>query len=585
MFLRDVVFAQLKCKRLLFCQKACFLKLDRLTCFSSSVNPYFKGKVDFIMNERKIMWKSNCMLGIMLFSAISCVCIVQGDSRTFFRPRSAIEDVSLFLGLNNYNLYSKFYAPHESNCEQDNQTVFIAAGAFYQKSTKGEKLARYFLPNNKSCASIKEDGSGDIGSLWFELIAPGKSLYDSTFTLRPERSIVGAYFNYHQFFCCNQRLWLDVKMAAYQAKHKLRPCENVSTGPGIVPGISNALDYLSSDTLCFGKIGNCTSKVTGFDDIEVKLGYEVYTCDRSQISLYASGLIPSANKARPHARHLFEAIVGRGHGGVGGGFNGGINFWDCGDSSLALMADFSYQYLFKRCECRSFDLCANGDWSRYLKVINNNTPPLDDMTIYMDRISPTLNTMTDSRPAINYLTQSTEVTLRSVIDFWTALHYQHCNWNIELGYNLWWRQSEKVCIKRRDGDLGVGIFNLNNTPPAPTYVYSTDIQTPGTASTATISQSRTLNGTGTNNVLTDLAITPASNGIALPTFIQLNTANFNLTSASHPSCLTNKIYGALSYDIRRSCVPFNVGLGGSYEFADRKALSQWGVWGNFQVMF
>lgn len=537
------------------------------------------------MNERKMRRKRYLMLVSIVVSVLSTVFIVRGESRTFLRPRSAIEDVSLFLGLNNYNIYSKFYAPHNCTDDEKAPTVFIAAGPFFEKSTNGKQLAKYFLPSNKSCVSIKENGSGDIGSLWFELIAPDNNLYASTFSLRPERSVVGGYLNYHQNFCCDRRLWLDITLAAYEARHKLKAQENVTSGPGIVPGVSNALDYLSSDEFCYGKISNCTSKVSGFDDIEIKLGYEVYTGDNGQLSLYASGLLPTANKARPHQKQLFEAVVGRGHGAIGAGFNGGINFLHCEHSSLALMADFSCQYLFKRDEKRSFDLCGNGDWSRYLKVIHNNTPPFNDMEIYMMRIEPTPNTMTNSRPAVNYLTKSAGVTPGSVIDFWTALHYQQYDWHIEGGYNLWWKQAEKICLKNRRCDLGVGIFNLNNTPPAPTYSYSNDIQTPGTASTANISQSRTLNGTGTNDVVTDMNEILASYGITRALFIPLHVSDFNPQSAAQPSCLTNKIYGAFAYDVHRCRVPFNVGLGGSFEFARRNALQQWGVWGNFQFIF
>ncbi len=546
------------------------------------------------MDERKIMRKRCFILASILFSQISIGFIALGTSRTFLRPRSAIEDVSLYLALNNYNIYGTFYNP---NCAHDEkaQTIFIAAGIFGQQSTNGEQLGEYFLPNNKSSISIKEDGSGDVGSLWLELIAADSNLYSSTFTLRPERTIVGAYFNYHQNFCYDQRLWLDLKLATYEAMHKLKAQETVIVGPGIVPGVSNALDYLSSDEFNYGKISNCTSKVFGFDDIEIKLGYEFFTCNNAQLSLYASGLIPTANKFQSHEKQLFGAVVGRGHGALGVGSNTGINFWDCGHSSLTLMADFSYQYLFKRNEERSFDLANNGDWSRYLKVISNNTPPLEDMEIYMMRIEPTPNTMTNTRPAINYSTQSVGVTPGSIINLWAALHYQHCNWHVECGYNLWWKQSEKISFDQAASDPGVGIFNLNNTPPAQTYTYSTTLQTPGTASTANISQSRTLNGTspygpgfngaGPNDVVTDMEEIPGTNGIMRPLFVPITLSNFNRESATQPSCLTNKLYLACSYDVDNCRVPFNVGLGGSFEFAHRNAVQQWGLWGNIQVLF
>lgn len=106
------------------------------------------------MNERMMIKKRNGMQLGILFSLLCTVCIANGESRTFLRPRSAIEDVSLYLGLNNYNIYRTFYGPQNDN--EKTETIFIAAGLFFEKSTNGDKLAEYFLPNNKSCVSIKK---------------------------------------------------------------------------------------------------------------------------------------------------------------------------------------------------------------------------------------------------------------------------------------------------------------------------------------------------------------------------------------------------------------------------------------------
>ena len=85
------------------------------------------------MNERKMRRKRYLMLAGIVVSVLSTVFIVHGESRTFLRPRSAIEDVSLFLGLNNYNIYSKFYAPH--NCTDDKKhQQFLLPQVYFLKN-------------------------------------------------------------------------------------------------------------------------------------------------------------------------------------------------------------------------------------------------------------------------------------------------------------------------------------------------------------------------------------------------------------------------------------------------------------------
>ena len=476
-------------------------------------------------------------------------CAGETGSKSFFRPRSVIEDVTFYLGLSNYNNYKKYFSC-ENTPEAEPSNIHLYRGMYYEQSRNGKDLAKYFLPNNQTSVTIKEDGTGDIGSLWLKLIAPNDDLYDSVLSLCPSRNILGSFVNYRQDFVCINGLWLDIKFAIYFAEHELHPKEVLNSQEGTLNNAATALQSLDSPRdMRYGRISKCKLKAANFDDIEVKTGYTFLGCPESgyHLDFYGSMLIPIA--PQPIAEFLFEPLIGRGHFGLGFGLNGGYAIFERENKSLAIMGDFSYQYLFSREEKRSFDLIDNGPWSRYLRLVNRDATAI-------------------SSPAINFLTKCVNVTPRSTINLWTALHYQHCAWHMELGYNLWWRQSEKICLKKGcppfgDDDLtNLGIFDLAN-------VCNTI-----SASTANISQSKTLNGVGANDVVGDSQ------------FVALSVADLDLASASHPSVLTNKFYGAVSYDFVFRCRPVNIGLGASIELSrDKNALEQWGIWANMNVNF
>ncbi|MDR3646016.1 MAG: hypothetical protein P4L22_00560 [Candidatus Babeliales bacterium] len=421
------------------------------------------------------------------------------ESKTFFRPRSAIEEVDFFLGLNWYNYYSKYFEPNAYNLPDED--IHIAAGVFFQKSKNNHEhsLSNYFFPLTDDESNITPDPTD-------------QQIFESVLTLAPERKMVGAYFDYHQDFCNN--FWVDAKFAIYEATHNLRPCEKtLSTNPNF-QDICTPLCFLGSNQLNYGKVANQKLKALGFDDIEIKVGYNYYFCNnKGYLGLYGSGLIPIADK--PSARFLFAPMVGRAHWGLGAGFDFGYSVYKSENKSVTFLADCSYQYLFRSTELRSLDFKL-GPLSRFMAA-------------------STIGNTAESVPAINYTTMCLDVTPRSVVNFWTALHFQRCRWHAELGYNLWFRQAEKVCFKDCqkppfDG-LGLGVY-------------------------------------------------------ADTTFIPLAFENLDLASASHSQVLTNKVYLALSYDTKICQRDMNIGIAGSFEFTKKiNAVEQWGIWGNFETSF
>lgn len=496
------------------------------------------------MNNQAKKWLLTLIIGISttyssnLISRSNCndVCDSSSSSssgrchsRSVFIPHSLTTDATLELALNNYEIYSQI-----RRCPEDRPIVYFQPSYFHLQSTKSNKLASYFQKNGRRCLSIREDGLGDVGSLWLGLIsAPGTS-FQSTFCIAPKRRVDGGYFNFwfdlNKYIC---GVWASISFAAANVEHKVCPREFGNDNPGtlVVNGyaLDSALAALDNPQWNAGRFTRRKLSNTGIDDVQFKLGYNYFFCNYDHIGVYFVGTAPTGK--RRHSRFVFEPRIGTKHGSVGFGLNSDFCIWENCGNVLNWMADFKYRYQLKHKECRTFDLCCAGDWSRYLLVV---------------READRSNTL----PGINFFTRNAEVSPRSTIEFWTAWNYNFCcNYNFEFGYNLWWREREHVRIC--PANLGVGVFDLAGDCSL----------NPVSASCANISTSVN----GPNRAPSDA------------TFVTETTRDLDPRSGSHPNCLTNKIYAAVSYDF--NCMPIMLGFGGSYEFAQKNsALEQWGVW-------
>lgn len=450
---------------------------------------------------------------IFLYATTAC------SSRSFFRPRDVSTDNALELSLANYQRY-------HAAC--DNWFNFFLK-PFYMESTNCSKLARYFLPNNKACIRLDESGQGDVNPLWLNLIAPAGTLYTSNVSLCPKRKVGGVLFT--AYLNLTNRLWLGLNTAVMQVRTTAGLTETNRIQAGTLPNLATAYDAFNNQTWSAGKISSCYKKAGGFDDIQLKLGYDFYKTCNDHATVYLVGTIPTGT--RPKSLYLFEPLVGSNHGSFGVGFDGDALVYDCSPRhTFNLMLDVKYRYIFAANECRSFDLCPNGDWSRYLLVVQEAQP-------------------FNSQQAINILTGPVRVTPGNTVDLWLAAHYRYCEYlNIEIGYDFWWRDCEKLC-KKCPIATGYGIQSLAlcNLPLT-------------TASTATIAQ---------GPVAPNATVVDAQ-------FIPITDAQINLNSAAHPSAHSSKLYATVGFNHEHTNVSTIWGFGGSYEFAAKNALQQWAVW-------
>lgn len=483
------------------------------------------------------------------------------SSRSFFTPRQVTTDPTFELALTDYNI---FYSNNSHRSQ-----FYIKP--FYQHSNNPEIVAKYFLPNSdksrsnksryQSCAQIRENGTGDINSLWFNLIAPAGSFYSSTLCFSPQRVTYGAVITYYTDLSkiCNQsgKFWLLINTAIMAAEHDLKVEECNRTEPGTLQCFPNFCSVFNNNRIYrdpihnqqwkYGKISCSKLKDRGFDDIQVKLGYNLYCLQNSYSNIYGVVTIPTGTY--PTSEFLFEPLVGSRHTSLGAGVNSGFNLienYKSGNlcNKISLLIDLKYRYSFGATETRSFDLINNGNWSRYLLAVT------EDLPLY-------------SFPGINVFTFPVNVIPGNSIDFWSALHYESCAWNVEFGYNLWWRQAEKICPTIPCCNLlsnnNIGIYDMPGV-----------CNIARTASTAQISQSII----GDNQIQSDPVFTPTT------------IRDINFSSAAHPEVLTNKIYLALSIKNNYYQCPAKVGLASSYEFSHKSsAFSQWAIWGIVGIEF
>lgn len=523
-------------------------------------------KGELSMNARKCMLVSLIMiLGINTAN-------MRAKAHTTFIPRSVTYDLTLELAMNNYWWYHDLREEESDRCFPFS---FIIS-PFYMKSRNGCDLAPYFLPNDKTEISVQENGLGDVNSLWLQLLGPVTNSFDQKISISPERKAFGGYFNLNfdlsRWFDC---AWFRIAFAAMRVSHNLnvresQPLYSTSSGSGqrtaldVLNGSINNLSPLqvidpASRTidLLAGKWSRCALQRSGVDDIQLKLGRD-WLWDCRRLSVYILGGIPTGQ--RPTAQYLFEPVVGSRHGAVGFGLDGEHIIWDDGNFNFVFMADFRYRYLFEGTECRSFDICPNGEFSRYLLLIDQATP------------SALL-------PGINTFTGSAKVTPRSTVDLWLAFHGQYCDWNLELGYNFWWRQREKVCFcQGLPNNIGVVAITAGGTSNGTT------------ASTATIAQGP--QGVLFNPLATDSALTGGT-----VTFVPLSSASsIDIDSATNPATVTNKLYAAISRNHTLCNREVLCGFAGSYEFASNSrasgdlvdhphALEQIAFWFNLGINF
>jgi len=300
---------------------------------------------------------------------------------------------------------------------------------------------------------------------------------------------------------------------------------------------------------------------TGVADLDLELGYKLWNKHKGHVYLNLGVTIPTGRK--PTGEWLFEPIYGNGgHVGFGAGIDAGFEFWHAKRSCARILFAANYRYLFDSTEQRTlginrcnFPWVVKSEANTTQDLITPRPPKL--MQYYLVALDQQIDA--PLIPAANILTRGVKVRPGSQLDAMVDLNFKSCGFIVDVGYNLYWRESECVSLK-----------NSCNTSCDGAAVTSYGFVHPGY---------------NTHFIFNEAGADPL--GVQAPIDHLITNADLSTAAAETPSQLTNKVFAGLGYgfDISHKYLA-SLGLGGSYEFAsDNSAIEAWAVWGKAGISF
>lgn len=512
-----------------------------------------------------------------------CSCLCSG--KTYFANRPLFQSYrpEYLAGFRNDRMMAKeecAITTENSKCWGGALDVVLYGG----QSINSKNLASYFLPFCKnglvvteSVGTIGGQPTGDILSEHFNIYTIGGSStpsgfspFESNVAFFAKHAEFGLGFHWKQMFWYNDRedqwFYFDVSLPITQVRNQICIREDVlSNGGGIntntaTGGSPNAVPNMTAafnqSAWNFGKINSgCVMKKTGVADMEFKVAYQWLWEPTCNAAGYVGVLIPTGNT--PMADFVFEPIVGHGgHAGFEFGGQGGFDIWSDCDRFKYVSFDLALNalYLFKRTQRRSFDL-KNKPWSRYQDVYANEAQAKQASELVGN------NGISLSTPGINIFTQCVNVTPGLIVNGTAALIVSAEDAFLgEVGYNFYAHHKECVTLAHpwQTGPALKAIDGAGKTNPV-----------------RNITPNAQLNDTGIDVPFADY------------TSSLIQETDLDLDSAAHPYYFSHMIYGALGtrwYDI---CIPTDVNLGASYEFARKEfaAMNRWTLWGKVGISF
>lgn len=361
----------------------------------------------------------------------------------------------------------------------------------------------------------------------------------------------------------------------------------------------------------YGRFDFCPRSKTTLADIDVIVGLNLAEGDFGHFGLFGMGVFPTGN--RPTGKWIFEPIVGNGrHWELGGGLTCHLSAFDlCSPHNIGFYIEGNVTYVCKTHQVRSFDFKNNGLLSRYMLLKEYDT---------MGNYAQTMIN------AINFNTRNCEVRVGFKADVSGKLFIAAGGWEVDLGYNFYYREREKICIKttcpcaidsRRFGIKGVEgvcceqyaitnntivggkVFSmspLNATQNNATmFIAQIDSSSPVTTSECDdntcvcLAWNSTPIQAGDSVPVSNLTPTnmPPYYGPATTPATIISCADLDPHSAEQCRMLTHKVFFHIGRMFEKSYYCPHVGIGGEIEFNGRKSsgLSQWGVWVKGGLMF
>jgi hypothetical protein len=348
---------------------------------------------------------------------------------------------------------------------------------------------------------------------------------------------------------------------------------------------------------------------TALANLEFRVGYDFISDYDAHIGGYVLLQAPTGSSLNP--RYFFHPVVGEGqHWKIGAGITAHSQLWKHGEHEFMAYLEGNLGHMFKKSQMRSFEFRGEGCcMNRYMLLkefdsFNNFTGNLVN--------------------GIDFATRWAEVKINAVGEAKLELVYLKGRWQAALGYNLYGRMQEEVCIKSQPlaeiqatkrygfkgcaGDYywqyptqlvdGVEVIAAGEAQAVPLNAtqsnatacscgsvdYAALLHTPAVGDTAgSVGVSYTQGG-GANAVtqgtsLDDIAI--AEQSVPPVTFAGDAIEVLDPRSGAMPSLMTQTVYGRVGYtaDICGYQPEFILGMEGEFRQPDRCCtLSQFGIW-------
>ena len=414
----------------------------------------------------------------------------------------------------------------------------------YQKSRCNENNGSYFLLNCKDRVVIAGDAvvgannnDRNVRAEWLGL----PSTFSGTMTVHPQQVQYGALFEYFQDFkkvfdhplLAGWWLWMSVPVVTVKNNlHLTQLSQQSSETPGPINSIATAFN---NPSLAATKMSNRWFTQTCAPEITLNLGATVVDCNDFHFFTYSGFTFPTVSAT--NFQYLFKPVAGT-NGHVT--WNVGLNLElplheECAASKTHVFLKLDNRYYIAANQCKTFDLKGK-PWSRYLQVrrqvAGQNFGEAE--TIF----------------AANVLTFVTRIHPYSYLDLSTGLKWRAQDLELEIGYDLWYHNKERICIRP-----------------------------PNCFTTGYAFQEYGIAGTGTGSASDSTIQYQAANDT---TFTTITLADIDVESAAAPYAFVNRMHIALGYQREHVFL----GAGFYYESPETNtALTTLGVWAKLGCEF
>lgn len=405
---------------------------------------------------------------------------------------------------------------HEMKADKNNDLLGgnFALTGFYGRSANGSHLAKNFGADGGDTVTVINGAAGvAIKALKtnrpsvvadFLLHTQGATTANTlagVFRFEPRQVIYGGRLDYyHRLDMLFEGLFAGLKTSIVHVDHNINFKTDTSTGEGgTTEGKIYTEDILRGKTITRALVGGtqknaqsalkyakmCRNSKTGLTDLEAYVGWRFLEDKNYHAGINACVVLPTASKPSPE--FLWAARTGQSKFGIGAGADGSAVLWEEEDENFKVLGGFQYKYLFEGSEKRTFGLnkLRYRDAGSQQQVVN--------FPIWSQYYLVGKTGAKGLQPLANVSTLKVDVKPGSMLEGNVTFAYNNGGFTLDFGYNLFWKEAEKVSLK--NGSCSTTACNLSDKWTDNTYGVANKVYA------ATVDFNA--NGSNTTNFLTD----------------------------------------------------------------------------------